>query len=275
MRYCSVKCQKAHRPKHKKDCKKRAAELKDEILFKQPESSHLGECPICCLPLPLDESKHCLNTCCCKEICQGCNVANQKREIEEGRLQHTCPFCRKVLPDTDEEINRQLMKRVEANDPVAICHVGNEKYDEGDYKSAFEYFTRAAALEDVTAHYQLSYLYRDGVGVEKDEKKELYHTEQAAIAGHHLARHNLGSFEGKKSRFDRAVKHYIIAAKVGVDDSLEVAKSLYKDGLATKEDFTAALRGYQTAIEATKSPQREEAVKFVEHVAEYERRLRG
>eukprot|EP00985_Skeletonema_marinoi_P010065 scaffold4743_cov161-Skeletonema_marinoi.AAC.1 len=30
VRYCSVKCQKQHRPKHKKECKKRAAELRDE-----------------------------------------------------------------------------------------------------------------------------------------------------------------------------------------------------------------------------------------------------
>ena len=34
--------------------RKRAAVLRDELLFKQPESSHLGDCPICCLPLPLD-----------------------------------------------------------------------------------------------------------------------------------------------------------------------------------------------------------------------------
>ena len=102
VRYCSVKCQKDHRPKHKKECKKRAAEIKDEILFKQRESTHLGDCPICCLPLPLDESKYCLNTCCSKEICQGCNVANVKRELE-GRLQHKCPFCRKAMPSTQEQ----------------------------------------------------------------------------------------------------------------------------------------------------------------------------
>eukprot|EP00984_Skeletonema_dohrnii_P007364 scaffold2671_cov81-Skeletonema_dohrnii-CCMP3373.AAC.4 len=46
VRYCGVKCQKEHRPQHKKECKKRAAELRDEILFKQPESSDLGDCPI-------------------------------------------------------------------------------------------------------------------------------------------------------------------------------------------------------------------------------------
>eukprot|EP00986_Skeletonema_menzelii_P005632 scaffold2088_cov77-Skeletonema_menzelii.AAC.1 len=46
VQYCSVKCQRDHRPKHKKACKKRMAELRDEILFKQPESNHLGDCPI-------------------------------------------------------------------------------------------------------------------------------------------------------------------------------------------------------------------------------------
>ena len=50
VKYCGVKCQKAHRKLHKRACKKRAAELRDELLFKQPESSHLADCPICSLP---------------------------------------------------------------------------------------------------------------------------------------------------------------------------------------------------------------------------------
>jgi hypothetical protein len=41
VRYCSVACQKEHRSQHKNVCKKQVAELRDEILFKQPESSHL------------------------------------------------------------------------------------------------------------------------------------------------------------------------------------------------------------------------------------------
>jgi len=31
------------------------AEIKDDKLFTQPDGTHLGECPICCLPLPLDQ----------------------------------------------------------------------------------------------------------------------------------------------------------------------------------------------------------------------------
>ena len=261
VKYCSANCQKGHRPKHKKECKKRVAELHDKILFKQPESTHHGDCPICCLPLPLDPQKSALNTCCCKLICHGCSYANKKRE-REGRLEQKCPFCRKDLPATDEEINRQLMKRVEANDPVALCSMGKQRYHKGDYMAAFEYSAKAAALGDVLAHYQLSVLYDEGQGVEKDEKKELLHLEQAAIGGHPDARHNLGIVEEENGRMDRAAKHYIIAAKLGVDDSLKCVRDLCKDGHVSKEDYAAALRGYQAVIEAMKSPQREDATKL-------------
>ena len=261
VRYCSVKCQKDHRPKHKKECKKRAAELKDEILFKQPEGTHLGDCPICCLPQPIDPEKSDMISCCSKLICFGCTYANMIREIE-GRLLPKCPFCRTAVPDTDEEMNEQLMKRIEANDPVAMRYIGTERCEKGDYKSAFEYWTKAAALGDALAHYQLSCFYHEGKVVQKDKKKQRHHLTVAAIGGHPLARHNLGCMEGGNGRVDREVKHLIIAAKLGYDKSLERVKILYKGGFVRKEDLDAALRGYQAAIAATKSAQREEAAGF-------------
>jgi len=77
VKYCSVECQKNHRKQHKKECKERMAELREELLFKQPETSHLGDCPICFLPLSLDENKSSLSSCCCVLICGGCACANQ------------------------------------------------------------------------------------------------------------------------------------------------------------------------------------------------------
>ena len=257
VRYCSVKCQKEHWSQHKKECKK----LRDEILFKQPESSHLGDCPICCLPLPIDPSKSAFYTCCSKHICQGCHLVNQKRERDQ-RLQCKCPFCRKALPKTMDESKKRLMKRIEVNDPVAMRNMGAFREMEGDYKAAFDYWTRAAAWGDAMAHYQLAGRYRKGLGVvEKDEKRALHHVEQAAIGGHPGARHNLGCMEERHGRIDRAVKHWIIATKLGYDESLNAVTDLYKAGLVKKEDFTAALRGYQAAINATKSPHREEVEK--------------
>ena len=94
VKYCSVDCQKNHRPQHKKMCRKRLAELRDNELFEQPEHSHLGECPLCCLPLPLDPRKSTMMPCCSKTICNGCNYANMTREAEAGMKQHKCAFCR-------------------------------------------------------------------------------------------------------------------------------------------------------------------------------------
>lgn len=195
VRYCGVECQKDHRPQHKRACKKRAAELRDELLFMQPDSSHLGDCPICLLPLSLDRSKNnVMLQCCSKVICNGCEYANYKREVEMG-LDLKCPFCRKPVPESEAECDRNMMKRAEANDPDALREVGTKRREEGDYKGAFEYWTKAAELGNVSAHYDLSVMYQLGAGVEKDKKKEIYFLERATIGGHPIARCNLGCYE--------------------------------------------------------------------------------
>ena len=116
VKYCGVKCQRNHRLQHKKECKKRAAELHEELLFKQPESTHAGDCPICTLPMPIGKT-HGMMGCCCTPICHGCSHANHKRE-EAGNLVHTCPFCRCPPPTSISDSSRMSMvsKRVEAND---------------------------------------------------------------------------------------------------------------------------------------------------------------
>ena len=46
VKYCGVGCQRAHRKQHKKACKKRAAELKDERLYGQGHERPEGDsCP--------------------------------------------------------------------------------------------------------------------------------------------------------------------------------------------------------------------------------------
>ena len=261
VKYCSVSCQKNHRPQHKKACKKRMAEIRDDNLFRQPDESDLGECAICCLPLPLDRTKSGLYPCCSKRICIGCGYTNMLREWEES-LEQRCAFCREPLPTTDEEAEKINTERVKANDPVALCQMGKKHRDEGGYEGAVDYFTKAAALGDIESHYEVSILYYEGKGVEKDKKKEMHYLEDAAIGGHPNARHNLGCYENENGRMERAMKHFIIAAKLGHDGSLETVKNGFMDGLVSKEDYASALRGHQAAVDATKSEQREEAYAF-------------
>ena len=188
-----------------------------------------------------------------------------KREAEQ-RLEQRCAHCREPLPKTKEEAHQNLMKRVEANDPEAMCQMGKKCNDEEDHNGAFEYWSKAAALEDVTAHYHLSLLYHDGNGVEMDKKKEIYHLEEAAIGGHPGARYNLGNHEGRNGRHERAARHFTIAANLGLDDALEEVKKGFTKGFVSKENFEAALRGHQATVDATKSEQREEGYAFYKSV---------
>jgi hypothetical protein len=131
VKYCSVECQKNHRRQHKS--KNRAAEIRDDKLFRQPDYTHLGECPICCLPLPLDAKKWAVNSCCCKRICLGCSYANQLRELEQG-LEQRCPYCRDPLPVTKKESQKNVTKRAKANDPIALCQLGESATMKGTLK---------------------------------------------------------------------------------------------------------------------------------------------
>jgi TPR repeat protein len=172
-----------------------------------------------------------------------------------------CPFCRKPALGK-VEIEGYMMKRIEANDPAAICQQGLECYNKGDYSSAIEYYTRAVKLGDIEAHFKLACCYHLGEGVEEDEKKELFLLEEAAIAGHPSARYSLGFLEGRNGRTERAIKHFMIAAGQGQDDAMDELKWQYAQGRISKENFAASLRAHQAAVDAIKSPQREEAEKY-------------
>ena len=261
VKYCSDECRVQHKSEHNEDCKSRAAELRDELLFKQPEGTHLGDCPICSLPLPLDPKKSTMYECCSKVICNGCRYADQIRE-HQLRLRSTCPFCREPMPRTDEEYDKLMMKRAEANDRVAMCQKAVEEREQGHHSSAIEYWTKAAGLGNADAHYNLSVMYDLGEGVEKDEEKYIHHLEEAAIGGHPKARYNFGCIECSYGSIERAVKNWIISATQGHDLAIKKLMEVFKKGFMAKEDLTAALRAHKAAVDATKSPKREEAEEY-------------
>lgn len=170
-----------------------------------------------------------------------------------------CPFCRASYAMSHAEAERNVMKRIEAGDRVAIRQKGVQGKVEQDYSTAVEYLTKAANMGDILAHYVLANMYMSGEGVEKDIKKAVHHWEEAAIGGHPEARFNLGVIDGKNYKFDRQVKQFIISASLGYDNALEKLKEFYRIGTVTKADLATALRAHQAAVDSTKSPQREEA----------------
>ena len=251
VKYCSDKCQNNDREQHEEECKKRRAELHERELFEQPEESHLGECPICFLPMSLDPNKLTFCSGCCKLVCMGCVYADM---ISSGNT--NCPFCREPAVDDEEENYKRVMERVKVNDPAALQQMGGRHCLDGDYDTAVEYLKKAAELGDMDAHYRLATMYYDGRGVEEDEEKAVYHYEKAAIGGHPQARHNLACHEADNGNVKRAVKHFIIAANLGDDEALESVKKGFMKGCVSKEDYEAALRGHHAAVDETKSEQR-------------------
>src|SRR6056300_1524944 len=89
VKYCGDKCKGGHRKQHDEECNKRAQELHDKKLFRQPDGNHRGECPLCFLPMPLDNAKCTFYSCCSESICDGCYYVNG---MNNGG--NRCPFCR-------------------------------------------------------------------------------------------------------------------------------------------------------------------------------------
>ena len=260
VKYCGVDCQKSHRKQHKKACKKRATELKDEQLYSQGHERPEGDfCPICALPIPFPMTKHSVfGACCMKMICKGCSLAAQKRGMFD------CAFCRTPMPDNDADRLAMTMTRVAKKDPVAI-HMLGLKYFFGslglpkDMRKAVELWTEASELRSVGALYSLGNAYCDGNGVQENEAKGIEFYKKAVLQGHVESRYQLGCCEGRKGNHGRAVRHFLISAKMGLNDSVENIKDLFMDGLATKEQYAEALKGYQDAVEEMKSHDRDEA----------------
>ncbi len=251
VKYCSDKCREEHQELHSEECQIRVKELHDRKLFEQFQDRHHGDCPICFLPLPIDPRKSIIWTCCSNVICDGCVYATRKSS--GGR---SCPFCRTVAGKEDSKIHRQLMKRIKANDPLAMSRMGGECHYKGDYEGAFEYYTKAAKLGDSSSNYHLGVMYGAGQGVEKDEEKTVHHWEKAAIGGHPFARYNLGCIEKGIGNTERAVKHHVIAANAGYEISMQALWGHYSAGNITKEDLEATLRSHHAALDSMKSEQR-------------------
>jgi len=276
VKYCNAACKKKHRHKHKKECEefvrcaaekheeelRLAAEKQDEELFKQPPPEE--DCPICFLLLPTLPTGRRYQTCCGKFICSGCVHAplydDRGNEVDNQK----CAFCRVPGPDSDEEMIKRTLKRVEVNDPIAIFNRGNHHRDgsygtKQDHNKALELFNWAGELGYADAYGGIGNAYDCGYGVGVDKKKAKHYYELAAMAGSVISRHNLGVKELDASNFDRALKHYMIAVASGDSESLPAIKKLYSSGHATKEDYATALQLFQTHLGEIKSAQRDEA----------------
>ncbi|EJK60941.1 hypothetical protein THAOC_18637, partial [Thalassiosira oceanica] len=229
VKYCGVDCQKIHRKQHKKACKERAAELKDEKLYSHGHERAEGDfCPLCLLAIPFPLKVHSsYNACCTKTICKGCYLATERRALSD-----ICSFCRTPISKTSEEALGRIQKRVAAKDPEAISELGVVHFYgalglEKDATRAFNLWSEAAELGSITALFKISMAYYRGEGVAQDKAKAIRCWESAAMRGCAESRTMLGCVELENWNFDRAVRHFMISAKMGFKKALDGIKEIF------------------------------------------------
>ena len=299
IRYCNAKCQRNHWSNHKKDCKRRAAELRDKALFKDPPDKE--DCPICFLPMTKN-LVHCVSLppatissvpiydyaeanealvgkameiyypCCGKTICKGC-VHSFHVTGNIGK----CPFCNSYRgSSTDEEMNEEIMRRVEANDPNSIYMLSNSYYRgsgglQQDRTKAVELMTKAAELGCSIAHYNLGRHYDEG----GDLKKAKFHYEAAAMAGHEDARYKLGEIEHESGNMERAIRHWAIAASAGDCEAMHTLITIFNKALGGwfgRELFDSILTSYNNSCAEMRSEARDAFVRmYIDCIAELEK----
>ena len=273
--YCNAKCRKAHRSKHKKECRQYTAEIRDrnalirarvdaiseklcsieitdEELFADPPPKE--DCDICFIPMSGLRTVY--QPCCGKTLCNECMSAAQN-EINKGNMKRCCSFCRVPLPKTINEKVERVKKRMALNDANAFYEISGWYYTGNcglpqDLWKAFEMFNRGAELGSVGAHCLLANVYQNGEGVEKDEEKAEHHLMLAATGGNDLARNMLGDAEVDRGNINRAMRHYMIAARCGWDNALKKVGEGYKAGYITKDEYAKTLRAHKHSRDAMK-----------------------
>jgi TPR repeat protein len=176
-----------------------------------------------------------------------------------------CPYCNSDRRNkTEEENNEDLMKRIEANDPASIFLLSGSYYDglhnlQQDHNKAMELWMRAADLGCSQAHFRLGDVYYKG----GDMKKAKFHNEAAALAGHEVARSDLGIMEAEAGNIEQAIKHWTIGASYGDYQAMHHLRILFENGLASRESIDSTLAAYNNSCAKFRSEARDTFIQIM------------
>ena len=234
-------------------------------LFKQPPPN--ADCPVCSIPLPLF-SENALarryQSCCGQTICGGCMFVVEHPRMA-SRSPVPCPSCKTLRSENEKDIVKGLMRRADdEKDVVAMTFLGT-KFAEGsvvpqNLHKAIEIWEEAAGLGGILACNTLGNIYKPGSPYDvenKDWKKACRYYEKAAKGNHDVARYNLGVLENNHGSKVKAMKHFLIGAASGNDDSLTLVKQGVADGRVTKEEFADTLRAFNESKKLMNNSQRD------------------
>ena len=274
--YCGVQCQIDHRKAHKKECKRIKKEL--ELWKPHPPTK---ECPVCLVPLPLEDTKATYWACCGQTVCNACEEENKRGQIMihdtyKGKQpdEICCAFCRQPVPEKDSEFIKQFEQRVDKGDLQAMRNLAG-MYRDGlhglarDEAKYMELTYRAADLGCPKALGSLgNYSLLGDQGVIRDHEKARTCLEDAAKKGGINARFYLGGFEETNYQHDLAMKHYKLAARAGDKRAMKkIWKYYLPSEKLTKAELVETLEAHKEACDGMNSKERERYDAYQEALA--------
>lgn len=184
----------------------------------------------------------------------------QKEEESE-----VCPFCRTIF-SKGKEVVEQLQKLIDNGNADACFELSGyyTKYDPSiglsqDLSKVNELLVKGSKLGCEKSCHNLGALYKNGIGVERDEKKAKHYFELAVINGSVSSRSVIGNIEAKAGNMNRAKRHFLLGARAGDTECLDLVTKGYKDGMITKDVYANTLRAYQKRHDEMKSDHRKKA----------------
>ena len=101
----------------------------------------------------------------------------------------------------------------------------DKQADKGNFKSAFRLFLAAAKAGDSACQTNLGNFHDEGTGVRRNRPAAMYWYKRAYRRGASCAAHNIGVMWRNEKKYNRALKWFKKAVKLGDDQAnLEIAK---------------------------------------------------
>ena len=236
------------------------------------------ECPICFVPLPIDEKKGTIyRPCCGKIICKGC-IADQVQMLmrdsdDEGMQEemidvlNKCMFCRVEIHGKSHELN---MKAAERNQPEAMVRVGQYYLRDVRPDSFDSQEQRKRKAEDKqTGIDWIERAYVEGSGKAAEMLGDFFledGNEDAygyfAVSGRVQAYVKLGSIDLNRGEVALAMDNYRKAFICGVKSEglVQVLKRGFMDGYITRDEYFSTLYRHYKANDEMNSESRKRAL---------------
>jgi len=244
------------------------SETADIDLFTPLIITEREECPICLIPLPIEEEENVFFPCCGKRICTGCTLRSINDSIKNGTpklqalVEQKCAFCR--LPSMrNNNYTKPLKKQMKKKNPYAFLAMA-QRYQDGEgviqsYTKSVEMYIRAAELANAGAFSMIGIHYYQGIAVVQDTSKSLEFYNVAAKKGDIKAHKYLAKFHGRNGDIKTSIEHLKVAAGAGDKAAMDHLMIGYKAKILSKEDLTHTLRAYQASSNEMKSKDRDDA----------------